>query len=72
MGRGHHVVHAQGMKREALDHFRWMVEDGVKVNCVVLTFIVPVIGRGAWVGRFMGLCRKKGISCTLEPFFNYF
>ncbi|WVZ86883.1 hypothetical protein U9M48_033598 [Paspalum notatum var. saurae] len=34
----------KGMKREALEHFRWMVEDGVKVNCVVLTSIVPVIG----------------------------
>ncbi|CAN6349204.1 unnamed protein product [Urochloa humidicola] len=34
----------KGMKREALEHFRWMVEDGVHVNCVVLTSIVPVIG----------------------------
>jgi pentatricopeptide repeat protein len=34
----------KGMKREALDHFRWMVEHGIKVNCVVLTSIVPVIG----------------------------
>ncbi|OEL22465.1 hypothetical protein BAE44_0016516 [Dichanthelium oligosanthes] len=34
----------KGMKREALEHFRWMVEDGVNVNCTVLTSIVPVIG----------------------------
>nr|CAB3463326.1 unnamed protein product [Digitaria exilis] len=43
----------KGMKREALEHFRWMVEDGVKVNCVVLTSIVPVIGelRARKLGR---------------------
>ncbi|XP_015698484.2 pentatricopeptide repeat-containing protein At1g71460, chloroplastic [Oryza brachyantha] len=34
----------KGMKREALEHFRWMVEDGIKVNSVVLTSVVPVIG----------------------------
>ncbi|KAK3136329.1 hypothetical protein QOZ80_5BG0431850 [Eleusine coracana subsp. coracana] len=52
----------KGMKREALDHFRWMVEDGVKVNCVVLTSIVPVIGelRARNLGREIhGFVLKK-------------
>ncbi|XP_066353900.1 pentatricopeptide repeat-containing protein At1g71460, chloroplastic-like [Miscanthus floridulus] len=52
----------KGMKREALEHFRWMVEDGVKVNCVVLTSIVPVIGelRARNLGREVhGFVLKK-------------
>ncbi|KAK3139544.1 hypothetical protein QOZ80_5AG0384950 [Eleusine coracana subsp. coracana] len=52
----------KGMKREALDHFRWMVEDGIKVNCVVLTSIVPVIGelRAQNLGREIhGFVLKK-------------
>ncbi|VAI28907.1 unnamed protein product [Triticum turgidum subsp. durum] len=52
----------KGMKREALEHFRWMVENGVKVNSVVLTSIVPVIGdlRARNLGREIhGLVLKK-------------
>jgi pentatricopeptide repeat protein len=52
----------KGMKREALEHFRWMVEDGVKVNCVVLSSIVPVIGelRARNLGREVhGFVLKK-------------
>ncbi|KAG8093397.1 hypothetical protein GUJ93_ZPchr0012g21051 [Zizania palustris] len=43
----------KGMKREALEHFRGMVDDGVKVNSVVLTSVVPVIGelRARKLGR---------------------
>ncbi|TVU00999.1 hypothetical protein EJB05_53558, partial [Eragrostis curvula] len=52
----------KGMKREALEHFRWMVEGGIKVNCVVLTSIVPVIGelRARNLGREIhGFVLKK-------------
>ncbi|KAI4992549.1 hypothetical protein ZWY2020_057604 [Hordeum vulgare] len=52
----------KGMKREALEHFRWMAENGVKVNSVVLTSIVPVIGdlRARNLGREIhGLVLKK-------------
>lgn len=52
----------KGLKREALEHFRWMVNDGVKVNSVVLTSIVPVIGdlRARNLGREIhGLVLKK-------------
>lgn len=52
----------KGMKREALEHFRWMVDNGIKVNSVVLTSIVPVIGdlRARNLGREIhGLVLKK-------------
>lgn len=32
------------MKREALEYLRWMVSDGVEMNSVILTSVLPVIG----------------------------
>ncbi|KAJ7961977.1 Pentatricopeptide repeat-containing protein [Quillaja saponaria] len=32
------------LQREALEHVRWMIEEGIRPNSVILTTILPVIG----------------------------